>query len=59
MTSALAVLEAGGIVVVNGDLVDRGRDQALVLLQHMILKILYPDQFFLTMGNHEVGGLAA
>jgi hypothetical protein len=52
--SAMEALEAGGFVIVNGDLVDRGRDQALVLLQMMVLKVLYPDNFFINRGNHEV-----
>lgn len=52
--SVVAELEAGHTVVINADLGDRGRDQGLVLLQLMLLKVLYPDNLFIIMGNHEV-----
>jgi hypothetical protein len=42
------------IVVINGDLVDRGRDQVAVLLLVIALKLVYGERLVLVRGNHEV-----
>lgn len=56
MLQAIAALEEGKVVVINGDFVDRGLEQDVVLLQVMLLKLRYPDRFFVLRGNHEVRG---
>jgi hypothetical protein len=41
-------------VVLNGDFVDRGRDQLAVLLLVIAMKLLYGERFVVLRGNHEV-----
>lgn len=50
----IPLLEDGKVVILNGDFLDRGHAQDIVLLQVMLLKIRYPDRFFILAGNHEV-----
>ena len=42
-----------GIVIFDGDFVDRGPQSLEVLLTLVILKLAYPDRVYLIRGNHE------
>ena len=46
--------DPSAFVVLNGDIVDRGRDQIAVLLLVLAMKLLYGERFIVTKGNHEV-----
>jgi hypothetical protein len=52
--SSLPELLAGNFVVKNGDILDRGRSQVLVLFMEMALKVLFPEQYWIVRGNPEV-----
>eukprot|EP00957_Ditylum_brightwellii_P105777 8067037-Ditylum_brightwellii.AAC.1 len=42
-----------GAIIFNGDFVDRGENSVGVILILLLLKIVYPNNVYLTRGNHE------